>query len=178
MYRRGHYGLALLVFSPLAFLLNISHASEAAFIGILIVVGVAPIPDIDQHIPFVSHRGITHTVWFIIAASTIATAVTWAAAIQGTQAIQGTLSTASAPNLILHALGVGFLVALGLITHLIGDMMTPMGIKPFAPVNDKKYTWKLTTSGDSTANNGLFVAGLGATGAAIYIPQVLAAIGA
>jgi inner membrane protein len=177
MHRRGHYGLALLVFSPLAFLLNISHASEAAFIGVLIVVGVAPIPDIDQHIPVVSYRGITHTVWFIIASSTIATAVTWAAAVQGTQAVHGTLSTASIPNLILPALVVGFLVALGLTTHLIGDMMTPMGIKPFAPVSDTKYTWKLTTSGDSTANNGLFVAGLGATGAAIYIPRVLVTFG-
>ena len=178
MHRRGHYGLALLVFSPLAFLLNVIHASEAALMGILIVVGVAPIPDIDLHIPFISHRGITHTVWFVIAASTIATAVTWAAAIQGTQAVHGTLSTASAPNFVLPALGVGFLVALGLITHLIGDMMTPMGIKPFIPVNDTKYAWKLTMSGDSTTNNVLFVAGLGATGAAIYIPQVLATLGA
>jgi len=177
MHRRGHYGLALLVFSPLAFLLNISHTSEAALVGILIVVGVTPIPDIDQRLPFVSHRGITHTVWFVIVASTIATAVTWAAAIQGKQAVQGTLSTVSAPTLVLPALGVGFLVALGLTTHLLGDVITPMGIEPFAPVNDTKYRWKLTTSGDSTTNNGLFVAGLGATGAVIYIPRVLATLG-
>jgi len=178
MHRRGHYGLALLVFSPLVFLLNVSHASGEALVGILIVAGVAPIPDIDQHLPFVSHRGITHTVWFIIVASTLATAVTWAAAVQGTQAVNGTLSTASVPSLVLPALGVGFLVALGLATHLLGDVITPMGIKPFAPVNDTKYTWKLTTSANSTANNALFIAGLGATGAAIYIPRVLATLGA
>ena len=52
-----------------------------------------------------------------------------------------------------------------------------MGIQPFAPVDNTKYTWTLTTSANSTANNALFVAGLGATGAAIYIPQVLATIG-
>lgn len=53
-----------------------------------------------------------------------------------------------------------------------------MGIRPFAPVTDTKYTWKITTSKNETANNALLVAGLGATGAALYIPHLLATIAA
>ena len=178
MRRRGHYGISFLAFSPLAFLLNASNAPEVALVGFLIVTGVTPIPDIDQRVSLVSHRGITHTVWFVIVASMIATAVTWAAALYVIQTIHGTLLTTSVPSLVLPAAGVGFLVALGLIAHLIGDMLTPRGIKPFAPVDDTKYAWDFTTAGNSTANNALFVAGLGAIGLAIYIPYVLGMFGA
>ena len=178
MHRRGHYGLALLAFSPLAFLLDIGHASSATLVGIVIVAGVAPLPDFDQRIPFVKHRGITHTVWFIIGMSMTASAVTWIAAVQGGKTLHQTVPAAGPVSPVLPAFTVGFLVALGLTTHLLGDVITPMGIKPFAPVRETKYTWKLTTSGDATANNVLLVAGLGAIGAAIYIPHLLATIGA
>lgn len=178
MHRNGHYGVALLVFAPLAFLLALNHAASAGLIGAVIVAGTAPIPDLDQRIPFLTHRGFTHTVWFLFGASIVAGTGTWFAIIRADHALSTLDTTAATTHPILPAIAVGFLVGLGLATHLLGDVITPMGITPFAPVRETKYTWKLTTSGDATANNVHLVVGLGAIGAALSVPHLLATSGA
>jgi len=174
MHRNGHYGLALLVFAPLAFLLDLNHAASGALIGAVIVAGTAPIPDLDQRIPFLTHRGFTHTVWFLLGASLITGAGTWFAIIRADHAIPNLDAPAATSHPILLAVTVGSLVGLGLATHLLGDVITPMGIKPFAPLSGVKYTLDLTTSKNRVVNMGLFISGLAATGAALYLPHVLA----
>lgn len=64
MHRNGHYGASLLAYSPLGFLAVAIGFPVAAVGGGVLAVALAMVPDWDQRIPGVAHRGVTHTVYF------------------------------------------------------------------------------------------------------------------
>jgi inner membrane protein len=73
------------------------------------------------------HRGVTHTVWFCLAASL------------GLGALSPVAGVYAMRYLHLHAWPaawlVGMLVLLGALTHLVLDACTPSGIRPLAPLD-------------------------------------------
>jgi len=71
MHREGHYGVALLAYAPIAFLLLEAGLTELALAGGAIFVGGAMLPNLDMRVPFVKPQGITHTVWFAIATNNV-----------------------------------------------------------------------------------------------------------
>jgi inner membrane protein len=146
MYRLGHYGAALLCYAPLGLVL--ADLRMLAVLGGAVSLALASLPDVDQKIPFVDHRGVTHTVGFAIAVGGVLGAAGFLA---GGEASLGT-------PLLLAAFGfgVGFTA---IVSHLLADVITPMGITPFWPLSDRHYTLDITRADNWLANYALL--GLG-----------------
>ena len=148
MYRKGHLGAALAVYAPFGFLVAAFASFEAGAVGALGVASTATVPDLDLRIPFVKHRGITHTVWFALLVGVAFGAVGLAVGVQRGVAVA------------LLAGGVGFLFgAVAIVSHLLADALTPMGIRPYAPVRDTKYTLDLVAAANPLANYALLGVG-------------------
>ena len=47
--------------------------------------------------------------------------------------------------------------------HLLADVVTPAGLKPFWPVSDRRYTLDIVRADNPLANYGLLVLGVLAT---------------
>ncbi|MFC7203985.1 metal-dependent hydrolase [Haloferax namakaokahaiae] len=166
MYRFGHWGVSLLVFAPVGFALVLSGAPELALVAGGVMCWFAMLPDVDTRIPVISHRGPTHTFAF-------------AALVGGVGAGAAYLllpplgfSTETTTTLASFGFAVG---ALTVLAHLLGDVLTPMGIRPFWPLSDKKFTLSLWTADNKLANYGLFGLGVFAVAAAAYLSVVLSA---
>lgn len=156
MYRTGHYGAALLTYAPVGFLLVAAGYEELAVIGGGIVVGGSMVPDWDQRVPLISHRGITHTVWFVLLVGLVLGSGGW---------VIGSESGAEAQV----GLGAfGFVIGTVMIgAHLLADVLTPMGIRPFAPLGSGSYTVGLTRAANPIGNGLLLVLGVLVAGGAL-----------
>lgn len=149
MHRPGHYGMALLAYAPIGFAAVALGLDTVAVAGGVLAVGGAMLPDLDMRIPFLEHRGPTHTVWFALAVGIVLGLV---GALIGSDA-----GTATA--LVLGAFGV----LVGVLTigaHLLADALTPMGIRPLEPVRDVEYTFDVATASNPLANYGLLALGI------------------
>lgn len=139
----GHVGAALLVTTPLTFVLTVAGAPEMAALGLAVAVAVASVPDWDQSLP-VEHRGPTHTVWFVAVVALVAAGSGWVVA----------------PQVGVMA---GTAVALSLTSHLLADSITPMGIRPFAPLSNREFCFDIVRAANRRANWLLFGAGVAVT---------------
>lgn len=146
MHREGHYGVNLAVYAPIAFVLVGLDLLQLALVGGGVMVALAMLPDYDQQIPFVKHRGITHTVWFALSVGAVIGVIGF---LVGDGAVQSL------------GYGVfGFLVGtLSVVAHLLGDVLTPSGIRPLAPYDDRRVTFDLVKAKNPLANYGLLVFG-------------------
>ncbi|MGM0447877.1 MAG: metal-dependent hydrolase [Methanobacteriota archaeon] len=156
MYRNGHVGASLVVYAPFGFFATALASIEVGVAGAVGVASLASLPDLDMRIPFVKHRGITHTVWFALLVGAAFGAVGLAVGFQ----------RGIAEALLFG--GVAFLFgAVTIVSHLLADALTPMGIRPFAPVRDTEYTLDLVTAANPLANYTLL--GLGGVVAAVAL---------
>lgn len=155
MHREGHYGVALIVYAPVGFLLLATSLEEFALTGGVIVVGGAMLPDLDMRIPFVKHRGITHTVWFAIAVGAVLGMIGTAVGIQTGVLVATVLGLF---GLVMGVLTVG--------AHLLADALTPMGIRPLEPIDDREYCFDIAKAANPVANYGLLLLGIAAAGVA------------
>jgi inner membrane protein len=162
MHQKGHIGASLLVYAPFGFVLAALTTMELAFIGAATVGSMAMVPDLDMRVPLIKHRGITHTVWFAFVVGAVFGLV---GVILGIQ--QGILS-----GILFGFLAFGF-GTLTIVSHLLADALTPMGITPYAPVRDTKYTLDLFKAANPIANyamlglGGIVVAGAVVAGATV-----------
>jgi inner membrane protein len=162
MYRTGHYGAALLAFAPVGFLLVAAGYEELALVGATIVVGGSMVPDWDQRIPFVSHRGLTHTVWFALLVGFLLGAGGWV--VGGELGVQEQAALAA----------FGFVVGTVMIgAHLFADALTPMGIRPFAPLGSGTCTVGLTRAANPIGNGLLLILGVLVAGGALAAGQTV-----
>ncbi|SFL59111.1 inner membrane protein [Halogranum rubrum] len=150
MYLPGHLGIALLCSTPLAAFFQQSGLRRASQVGVLGFLVTASAPDVDLYLSAVPHRGITHT---FVAATAVGLLFGVVAASTRLPALQ------SRRRDFTFGFAVG---TLGISTHLAGDVITPMGIQPFAPLLDAHYTLNLVYASDPTANAGFLVAGAAA----------------
>ena len=123
------------------------------------------VPDWDQRVPFVRHRGPTHTIWFMLLVASVF-------AVVGPAVGVGSRGTAAGVLLALFAALIG-IIMIG--AHLLADALTPMGIRPFKPLNSNKYTLDITKAANPIANYVLLVGGGALAGAAFLVGSVLAA---
>jgi len=159
VYRIGHYGVALLVWAPVGYLLLRRGHPAAALLGGVALLALTPLPDYDQRLPLVSHRGVTHTVLF---AGLVGAALGGGATLLPREASAG-LGLPAGPAFAGFCFGVGALAVLG---HLLGDVLTPAGVRPFWPLSRRRYTLALATADSRVANYLLLVLGVFATAAA------------
>lgn len=118
MYRDGHAGFNALLYAPVLPVASEYWSLRLALVGAVVALGVATLPDFDDPLPWIEHRGPTHTIWF-------ATVVGVVAGLGTALAVPGTS--------VAFAFGAAVGTA-GVLAHLAGDVVTPMGISPFAPV--------------------------------------------
>lgn len=152
MYRTGHIGVTLLVFAPVAAVLVLLGRTDLAVVGELVMVGFSMLPDTDHRLPAVSHRGITHTVWFALLVGAAGGTAGW---VVGGQPATPTTS-------VVTVFGA-FVGILSVLAHLLADVLTPMGIRPFWPVWRRSFTLRLAPANSVVANYGLLVLGVGVT---------------
>jgi len=157
MYRTGHYGAALLVYAPVGGALLGAGFGGAALVGGAVAVGLSGLPDVDQRIPFVEHRGATHTVGFLVL---VGLAVA-AAGVAVARATPVEAVTVGAFGFLVGALAIG--------SHLLADALTPMGIAPLWPVSDAHYTLSLTRADNAVANYLLLGLGVAVTAATALV---------
>ncbi|QLH83709.1 metal-dependent hydrolase [Halosimplex pelagicum] len=170
MYRTGHYGAALLVYAPVGGALLAAGFDAAALVGGAVVVGLSGLPDVDQRIPFVEHRGPTHTVGFLVlvalavggAGVAVGEAVATEEAVLSGDATASGAPVASGGTAALGAFGF-LLGSLAVASHLLADALTPMGITPFRPLSDAHYTLALTRADNAAANYLLLGLGVAVT---------------
>lgn len=154
MYAPGHVGVALLVFAPLGVVLLATARVRLAASGATVSVLTATLPDVDLFVATLSHRGLTHTLTFaVLAGAALGVAV-------ASCSLARRLRRRSA---VRAGSWVWLTVALSVCAHLLGDVVTPMGVRPFAPVSDVHLSLSLVYSRDPQANAALLFAGCATT---------------
>lgn len=159
MHRNGHYGASLLAYAPIGFVAIALGFPLAAVGGGALALALAMVPDWDQRIPNVPHRGPTHTVHFAAAVGALAGLL---------GAGIGASVSDGAP---LAVLGAGVLGAttgsVSILAHIAADALTPMGVEPFG--DDRHYSLDLWRADSLLGNYGLLVLGGGAALLAFYL---------
>lgn len=156
MYRTGHYGVSLLIYAPVLAACLLLGARTLALVGGIVVLALAPVPDYDQRVPGLTHRGVTHTLAFAALVGLLLAGVAAALPAGGP----------AHPIRVAFAGGVG---GLGIVAHLAGDVLTPAGIRPLWPLSRRRYTLALWTAANPIANYGLLAAGVGVTAAVLAL---------
>lgn len=150
MFPPGHVGIALLLYAPLAYALAIRGREKAMTAGVVALVLLTLAPDLDVFVPWLAHRGLSHSIAAAVCLGFGAGTVGWASG-----------WTAGARRAERAAMGV-FVGFFGGVGHLAGDVITPWGVQPFAPVHPATYTLDLVAARDPTANVALFALGFAA----------------
>lgn len=149
MHREGHYGAALVAYAPLGAVAVLLGAETVALAGAVAAVGLAMVPDYDQRVPGLAHRGPTHTVWFALAVGLVAGGV------------GGWVGSSSHPAATAGLAAFGFLVGTGtILSHIAADALTPMGVRPFAPLDGRHVSLDLVRAANPVANYALLVLGM------------------
>ncbi|WP_336036963.1 metal-dependent hydrolase [Halobacterium yunchengense] len=162
MYRSGHYGVALLAYAPVLYVLAAAGRVATAAVGLALVVSLTTLPDADHELPLVDHRGVTHTLLF---AGLVGGAVGGGVWLAGDA---GVLAFASAATAQL-AVAAAALAAFAVLAHLLADALTPSGVALFWPVSSRRYSLGLASADSTLWNLGLFGAGVLATGGAALL---------
>jgi inner membrane protein len=184
VFRHGHYGVALGLYSPVGGSLLALGQPTAALAGGAGVLWLTMLPDWDHRLPLVSHRGPTHTLPFVaavaglawLAAETVASGVGLDGYAVGPASLA--LGPVSVPvGLSFPAFAAG-VAAIALLAHLAADLLTPMGVAVLWPVSDRRYSLGVATADDALWNYGLFALGVFSTAAAAYLGANLHALAA
>jgi len=151
MKQLGHYGTALLLYSPVALSSSFREqrdgacrrgARHRAGDG----TGLRPLPSVrgpprpDSHVRFRDSRRTSRG--------------------RGGWIVGSQVDAATARTFGRFGFAVG---ALTVVSHLLADVITPMGIRPFWPLSDRHFTLDLVYAKNWAANVLLFVLGTTAT---------------
>ena len=156
MHRWGHVGAALLAYAPVGAAVTEAGDPSLAAAGAAVAVAVSTLPDADEFLT-VDHRGPTHTVWFVAGGALVACGL-------------GALAGPAVGRAVALPAVAGVAVGLSLSSHLLADLVTPMGVRPFHPLSSWHHSLELTLAKNPRANAALF--GLGS--AALLAGQAVA----
>lgn len=159
MHATGHYGAALLVYAPVGVVLA-RFDPTLALAGGVGVLALSTVPDFDLRVPFVTHRGITHTLLFTLVVSALLGTVGWQLG-QGSYQPLGDSATTAALGFGIGLLGLG--------SHLLADLLTPMGVALFWPLSSERYSLSVTRAANPVANWALLALGALATAAVLVL---------
>lgn len=154
---KGHVGLALLTASPFALAFGVFLGTYWSILTLGAAVLTDRIPDKDQQIPLISHRGITHTFFFgSIVSGVLAMVLTAIITVAHPSSVVevGLVANLRANLSVMSIAFFGFM--LGFTSHLLGDILTEAydyTVSPFwpfsrAPVvlgwieSDSKRAWE------------------------------------
>lgn len=180
MHQSGHLGAALLGAAPFVLGINIVAGSPSGgLLFTLLALAAGRVPDTDQKLPGIKHRGVTHTFAFIIIVSILGGAAI-------AMVVDGFPSELAPSEISLWIAFVYGTTALfvGGVSHLLTDAITAgsgdYAIHPFWPVSCAPLRFDMTVlpaiaqnpKSESTVWNGAFVIlGLLTQGAAYSLSQ-------
>ena len=120
---------------------------------------VSLLPDADTLLPGLVHRGVTHTLFAAVVAGVAVVLLCH-------------LSRTVAPGLGPERAGIyGLVGTAAVVSHLLGDVITPMGIRPLFPLWEAHHTFDIVRASSPAANTLLLLAG-GAAVTLSYSVQV------
>lgn len=172
----------LLLYAPVAGTLISKGRPEVALLGALIIFFVEQIPDLDQLVPFLKHRGFSHTLGFALLVGVVVGILglfigerlfivfgDWLIS-QGLSGVGNAVIKAKATvnehELAIIGFGMG---TFGIVAHLAGDVLTDMGIRPFWPVSSRTISLSRLKARNPLANELLFALGIGALASAVWV---------
>ena len=159
VYKLGHYGVALGVYAPVVAWLLGQGLPALALGGGVVTLWLAMLPDLDTRLPRVSHRGSTHTFLFVLAVG-VAVGLVAEFAIAPTVGEFGAVAWIGVPGFRTGLGEFGFLIGtLAILSHLLADVITPMGIRPFWPLSGRSFSLDITPAKSTVANYVLLTAG-------------------
>lgn len=181
MYNKGHHGISAFVYTPIAIVLVYFNQYHLAATGLAIMWLTSSLPDIDINTfigRFLTHRGITHTVWFglfmglVFASGSLFVekyiipkvlaenllSIGYFSTVLAESPLFSKNSSLFSVGLLFH-LYVFVMGFIGICSHLLGDIITPSGLRPFAPIKETKYTFNLTKAANKTSNSLIFIFG-------------------
>lgn len=159
MYRAGHFGVSIGLYAPIAASLIGRGQVTLALAGGVIVAWLTMLPDVDHRLPLISHRGPTHSLAFALAVGG-AVGLLVDVVVAPVFGDLGAAGWAVLPGLYGGLATFSAAVAtLTILAHLLADVITPMGIRPFWPVSDWSVTLDITPAKNPTANYLLLAAG-------------------
>jgi len=161
MHRKGHVGVSMMVAGIVLLAVPVAYALPI----ILTLLTTERLPDLDFKIPFLKHRGYSHTIW---AALVVATAI--AGSVAGGLAYTAVSFESVAPfvnpETTFAVLWVG--TFLGFMSHYAGDMITngtgEYGVQLFHPLTQWELPIGLWNANSRLGNNLLFVGGIAVAG--------------
>lgn len=182
MYRRGHHGVALLVYAPVAYVLLDENRPILAAVGAVLMFLLATFPDIDQRIRFVKHRGATHTVLFALVVGVLLAGFGWLVGNATTGLADQFVAVVSSSSDGAHTSGsilslfserfsaiqlalFGFFIGtMAVLSHLLADLLTIMSFSPFWPLTSWSCSLGITKAANPASNWLLYMVGLLAIG--------------
>ncbi len=146
MYRFGHVGAALFCYAPIGAVISALGEPALALVGAVVAVSLSTLPDLDEFLP-IDHRGPTHTIWFAASVGLLATA------------LGGIVGFAIGRPVVVAAV-VGGAATLAIVSHLLADVITPMGVRPFYPLSTWHYSFDITPAKNPRANTTMLGVGI------------------
>jgi len=160
MYPAGHYGVAMLFAVPIPFVLG--RRSGTAVSAFVLV--AALLPDLDNHIPHLTHHGVTHTFLFAAVAGVAGGALAAGAFVAYVRTAGEPRSTRLAAKTVFTWGAVGLFV--GVSAHVVADVLVLLPgtqpVSPFWPVFGRKLHVEVFDLGAPIRNLGFLTAGLAA----------------
>ncbi len=153
MYSQGHWGIALLMYSPIVFfgLLVYPDFLVEFLLGLAVIAFSSTFPDIDMRLKNwtpIKHRGITHTIWFAFFIGIMTAPFAFAFAFYS-HSVAG-LYFSSMVDVYVFTAFIAFLGWYGTISHFLGDIITPTGLRPLEPVSSKRFRYVMTVWGQES----------------------------
>jgi inner membrane protein len=159
MYLPGHLGTALLLYAPLLYVFLDRERPTLAAFGSVSILAFVMVPDIDLWVPFVRHRGPTHSLLFAVIVGVL---------VGGLGRVLDACRTEYA-GAVFGWLGfTTSMLAVG--SHLLADLITPrwqhaetlLSIEPLWPLVSWSFSLNLARAGDPALNIGTLCLGLAA----------------
>ena len=147
MYPPGHVGLTAVLFAPLVYWLRVTGRERTAAECLAAALALSLLPDVDALLPGVVHRGVTHTPLAAVVSGLFLAAFL-------------RRETPSAPGLAGEHPALCWVVGTAaVLSHLLGDVITPMGIQLLFPAAGTMYTLDVVRASSPAANTLLLVTG-------------------
>ena len=178
MYKKGHYGVALLTYAPVGFALVALDAPLLAFVTGAAMLWLAMLPDVDHRLPLIEHRGPTHSLLFAVLVGLVFAGAGYllgAPAALASLLGGDSLGAWAGPTARLRLTAFGFFVGfVSVFAHLLGDALTPAGVNFLWPLSRREFSIGLTRADSTAWNYGLLVLGVLASGATLYLAARMA----